>query len=583
MCGIAFCAGIPDAAAALARMAGAMGHRGPDDRGVVALAAAGGGLAQTRLSILDLSPAGHQPMVSGDGRLTLAFNGEVYNYLELRAELAGYPFRTGTDTEVILAAYERWGGACLHRFIGMFAFALWDDRAGRLWAARDRFGVKPLLYHEGADGALHIASEAGALHAGGVPARPDAAAWAAYLAHGLSDHGEATFWEGVRSLPPGGELTWSPAEGLRVGTWYDLAAAVRAAPDVRGDIEVADELLALLEESVRLRFRADVPVGICLSGGLDSSLLLGLVHRIQGPDSAVEAFSFACGDAAYDETPWIEAMLRSTRHPWNLCRLDADRVPGLAAAVQRTQDGPFGGMPTLGMARVHATARERGVVVLLDGNGIDEAWAGYDYHARAASIDASRGPVQGTADPGASLSGALRPGFAQLAPAWTAPRPSGDALRDVQYRDLRHAKIPRALRFNDRVSMLFSRELREPFLDHRIVELGLRQPAHRKIRDGRGKWLVREVARRIIPESVSSAPKRPVQTPQREWLRGPLAAWASARVEAAIEGWGGGWLDADAARGVVRRFVSDGGDNSFPVWQLVNLGLAVEAASGGCA
>jgi asparagine synthase (glutamine-hydrolysing) len=577
MCGIAFCAGIPEADKALARMAAAMRHRGPDDHGVATLAAAGGGLAQTRLSILDLSAAGHQPMASADGRYTLAFNGEIYNYLELRAELVGYPFRTGTDTEVILAAHERWGRACLHRFIGMFAFVLWDDREGRLWAARDRFGVKPLLYHAGADGSLRIASEAGALHAAGVPARPDAAAWASYLAHGLSDHGEGTFWEGVRSLPPGGELTWSPAEGPRVGTWYDLAAAVRAAPDERGDGEVADELLALLEESVRLRFRADVPVGICLSGGLDSSLLLGLVHRIQGPDSAVEAFSFACGDPAYDETPWIEAMLRSTRHPWNRCLLDVEGVPRLAAAVQRTQDGPFGGLPTLGMARVHATARERGVVVLLDGNGIDEAWAGYDYYAQAGDADFTRGPVQGTTRPGASLAGVLRPDFASLAITPDPARPAGDALRDLQYRDLRAAKIPRALRFNDRVSMLFSRELREPFLDHRVVELGLRQPALRKIRDGRGKWLVREVAARILPASISFAPKRPVQTPQREWLRGPLAAWARGRVESALTGWGRDWLDPRAARACLERFIRDGSDNSFPVWQLVNLGLAGEA------
>ncbi len=576
MCGIGFISGPVDPSDALARMAAAMRHRGPDDQGLAVVA--GAGLAHMRLSILDLSSAGHQPMTSADGRYTLAFNGEIYNYLELRAELAGYPFRSRTDTEVILAAFERWGRACLHRFIGMFAFALWDAKENVLWAARDRFGVKPLYYHTRPDGSLLLASEIKALHATGVPAVPDDASWAAYLASGLHEHGESTFWSGIRCVPPGGELTWSAAAGLRQACWYDLAAAVGPEYDRRPEAAVEDELLALLEESVRLRFRADVPVGVCLSGGLDSSLLLALIHRIQGPDSAVEAFSFFCGDAAYDETPWVEAMLRATRHPWNGCRLDVASLPARAVAVQRQQDEPYGGFPTLGMACVHERARERGVVVLLDGNGVDEAWAGYDYYARAESVDAGRAPVQGTSQPGSGLGGVLRPAFAARAAAWAAPRPFGDPLRDLQYRDIRFTKIPRALRFNDRVSMMYSRELREPFLDHRLVELGLRQPADRKIRGGVGKWLVRRLAARLIPAGVAHAPKRAVQTPQREWLRGPLAAWATGCVEDALAGWGGDWLEAPAARELLAAYIRSGGESSFPVWQLINLGLASKGA-----
>lgn len=577
MCGIGFIYGTDAAMPALARMAAAMAHRGPDDCGQAPVGTRpGAGLVHMRLSILDLSPAGHQPMTSPDGRFTIAFNGEIYNYLELRAELSGYPFRSRTDTEVILAAYERWGRACLDRFIGMFAFVIWDANENRLWAARDRFGVKPLYYHLSLGGSLFLASEIKALHAAGVPAQPDAASWAAYLTRGLYDHTEATFWKGIRSLPPGAEMTWSGAGEPEIRRWYDLAAVAGAESDRRPDDAVADELLGLLEDSVRLRFRADVPVGICLSGGLDSSLLLGLVHRIQGADSAVEAFSFHCGDPAYDETPWIESMLRATRHPWNLCRLDAARVPELATAVQRHQDEPYGGLPTLGMACVHERAKARGVTVLLDGNGIDEAWGGYDYYARASTVDAARGPVQGVAHPSAWPKGLLNPDFAALAPQWTPPIVCDDPVRNLQYRDIRHAKIPRALRFNDRVSMMFSRELREPFLDHRIVELGLRQPADRKIRGGQGKWLVRRVAERLIPATLSHAPKRPVQTPQREWLRGPLAAWVRGRVEAGLAAWGRTWLDARVVRTFMDEQVERGGDNSFPVWQLVSLGLAAE-------
>ena len=563
-------------------MARVLRHRGPDDNGIVMVAEPPAGMYHTRLSIIDLSEAGHQPMTSMDGRYTITFNGEIYNYIELRAELPDYPYQSRTDTEVILAAYQRWGRACLHRFIGMFAFVLWDAQEERLWAARDRFGVKPFYYHLDKAGTLRISSEIKALRASGVRLKPDPTTWATYLSRGLYDHSERTFWEHVRSLPPGGEMTWSRAEGVKIRSWYDLAHVAGGEKDTRDDDAVADELLAFLEESVRLRFRSDVPVGVCLSGGLDSSLLLGLIHRMQGPDSEVEAFSFHCGDPAYDETPWIEAMLQTTRHPWSLCLLAPERIPALAAAVQLYQDEPYGGLPTLGMACVHERAREHGVTVLLDGNGIDEAWGGYDYYGHSQEVDADSGPVQGSMNSLAFLESVMRPEFAALAMPWATPRPGNDPLCNLQYRDIRCAKIPRALRFNDRVSMMFSRELREPFLDHRIVELGLRQPTHRKIRNGQGKWLVREVARRIIPASVSSAPKRPVQTPQREWLRGPLADWAVRCVDIALEGWGREWLEPHAARKYVKRFIEEGADNSFPFWQLVNLGLAVEAAPENC-
>ena len=226
---------------------------------------------------------------------------------------------------------------------------------------------------------------------------------------------------------------------------------------------------------------------------------------------------------------------------------------------------------------MHATARDHGVIVLLDGNGLDEGWGGYEYYARAGAQDLNRGPVQGTA--GTASAGGLRPAFARLAVAPNVPAVFPDALRNVQYRDLAYAKIPRAMRFNDRVSMMFSRELREPFLDHRIVELGMRQPADRKIRNGQGKWLVRELARKanLIDHDVLRAPKRPVQTPQREWLQGPLAAWADDHIEAALAGWGRDWLDADAVRREWRRYRAEGADSSFGVWQWLSLGLAQHA------
>ena len=251
-------------------------------------------------------------------------------------------------------------------------------------------------------------------------------------------------------------------------------------------------------DSVKFRFRSDVPVGINLSGGLDSSALLGVVRAVQGEQSSVKAFTFISGDSHYDELPWVEQMLAHTQHPSVVCVLSPAEVPELALSVQRAQDEPYSGLPTLAYARLFETARQEGVIVLLDGNGMDEQWAGYDYYETVLQGGAA-GMVQGTKD-SPIRADCLMPEFVTLAENFISPQPYSDRLRDYQYRDAIYTKIPRALRFNDRISMRASCELREPFLDHRLFELAMRQPADRKIRDGERKWLMRRITGRITPE-----------------------------------------------------------------------------------
>ncbi len=569
MCGISGWAGTGWKRDHLDAMVAALSHRGPDDTGFYVDSSGTIGLGHNRLSILDLSAAGHQPMTDSTGRLHLVFNGEIYNYLELRAELPDYPYQSQTDSEVLLAAYQRWGEACLDHFVGMFAFILWDEEKQRLFAARDRFGIKPLFYHLKPDGDLLLASEIKALHAAGVDPEPDPAAWAAYLADGLYHHSERTFWAGVQSLPPGGKLTWQAGK-LTVSRWYNLAEKV-SETDTRPVDVVMEEYLALLEQSVAFRFRSDVPVGINLSGGLDSSVLLSLVHLIQGPESDVKAFTFVTGDPAYDETPWVQQMLAQTRHPSILCQLTAGDVPALAESVQYHEDEPFGGMPTLAYARLFERARAEGVIVLLDGNGMDEQWAGYDYY-QSALQGKSAGLVQGTKEKPVRPE-CLMPDFAAQAEKFSFPVASPDPVRNLQVRDIVYTKIPRATRFNDRISMRVSTELREPFLDHRLVELALRQPVERKIQGETRKVLLRKLAARLAPSGVVEAPKRPLQTPQREWLRGPLVKWTEARIETAIHAYGGTWLNADNVHAAWQDYLRGGSDNSFYVWQWVSLGL----------
>lgn len=553
----------------------ALGHRGPDAEGVYRSASGRATLGHRRLSIIDLSDAGRQPMASQDGQLVLTYNGEIYNYLELRRELRGTVFRTHTDSEVLLASFERWGARALDRLIGMFAFVVWNDATQEAFIARDRFGVKPLYYAHRDDGTVLIASEIKALHALGVPAVPDVATWASYLRDGHLESGTHTFWKGVESLPGGHYMRWTP-RGMTVTRWYDLAERVGDAYDHRDDAAVGDEYRSLLVDSVAKRFRSDVPVGINLSGGLDSSTLLATVQSIGGAADQVTAYTFVTGDPNYDELPWVEQMLSGSDHRSVACLLEPADVPDLAARVTDAQDEPFGGLPTLAYARLFETARSDGVVVLLDGQGMDEQWAGYDYYRRADELD-TRQTIQGARAP-ATRPGSLRPEFADQARPTERRASFPDAVRNAQCHDIERAKLPRALRFNDRVSMRAGCELREPFLDHRLVELAMRQPISRKFDATHTKVFLRRMLTSALPGTVVDAPKRPLQTPQREWLRGELRPWAEEMVELGLTAHAD-WLDADVVRDELRRFNGGEGDNSFHIWQWVSLGLAANRSS----
>ncbi len=571
MCGIAGIFGINWRSEQLLEMHAAQNHRGVDDEGFYFDPRQSGGLAHNRLSIIDLSAAGRQPLTNRQGNLQIVFNGEIYNYLELRRELESeYDFKTGTDTEVLLCAFEKWGAAALDKLIGMFAFIIWDETAQTAFAARDRFGVKPLYFHEQADGTIFLASEIKSFHAAGIEREPNEKSWSRFLANGAVEHRLETFWRGIYKLPGGHFLRWENGR-TTVKKWYELAEKSGAEFDSRNDAAVAEEYLELLKESVRLRFRADVPVGINLSGGVDSSTLLSLVHALEKDESAIAAYTFTTGDEQYDELPWVRQMLAQTQHPLVVCQLNSAEIPALAADVQYFQDEPFGGVPTLAYAKIFESARTAGTIVLLDGNGLDEQWAGYDYYAAT-----NKNPlnlVQGMNEK-PTRAGCLAPDFRALANEISeAENVFPDRLRNLQYRDAMRSKLPRSLRYNDRISMRSSTELREPFLDHRLFELALRQPARRKISGGVHKKMLREIVGRMLPRTIAEAPKRPVQTPQREWLRGSLREWANEHIEQALKSHAGAWLDAKAVRGEWGKFCDGNSDNSFYVWQWISLSL----------
>ena len=568
MCGIAGIISSQNKEKEIRLMLQAQKHRGPDHTGVYqddGFAV----LGHNRLSIIDLTEAANQPFSDPSGRYQLIFNGEIYNYKELKTELASfYNFKTSSDTEVLLAAYLKYGEACLEKFNGMFSFAIWDQQEKTLFAARDRFGVKPFHYSEKNE-ELYFASEIKSLKKVLGQAGPDKKVWANYFAFGSYGLPDETFYRDISQLPGGYLLTYKAGK-LQIRKWYDFASRVQQV-NVSGDPEqTKEEYLELLKDSISLRFRADVEVGFNLSGGVDSSLLLALVNQYDRTEK-IKAYSFYTGDDRYDELPWVEQMIAQTGNPLSRVRLDAAEVKELAMKINRVQDEPYGGIPTLAYAQIFEKARKDKVLVLLDGQGMDEQWAGYDYYGRdtAALIQGQSGsPFRPECLDKELLKFAKKPKY---------PEVFENKLQNQQYRDLFYTKIPRALRFNDRISMAYSTELREPFLDYRLVEFAFAQPNDFKIKDGVHKYMLRELVKELVPEDISYAPKRPLQTPQREWLAEDLKEWVDERLESLANSPHSDWFNLSAIQKEWKNYLAGDRQSSFHIWQWINFSLLMDS------
>jgi asparagine synthase (glutamine-hydrolysing) len=608
----------PEDLAALQSMATCQKHRGPDDSGLEAFGPCA--LASQRLSILDLSPLGHMPMRSDDGHLALVQNGEIYNYVELRDELRqlGHVFRSDGDTEVIVRAYQAWGAACVERFIGMWAFALYDDRTQRLLLSRDRLGVKPLYVHRTPD-RLVFASEIKAIVAylrqRGEPVRANAASIATYAATGLVDGLADTFFDGVTRFPAAANMHVH-AEGVRTASYWDLpsrAAALRAGLNGASNAPWP-ALRTALDEAVRVHLRSDVPLGVCLSGGLDSSAIVGLAAQYV---ERVKTFTIYFGDGPdYDERQHAQPIVeRFGAEPFERCVEPTDVLDTLKQIVWHL-DEPSLALGVYPQWHVMALARDAGVKVVLDGQGGDEVFAGYtNYapqhlygllgsqpmrfpfelaalgrlqgwsHARSAARSAVamrlRRPAAPTVEQKADAA-LLAPDLRALADVshdeWRLwPRVFDGWLNNILYWELTRTRLPALLRYEDRLSMAFSLESRVPFLDHRLVELAFALPDDVKRRDGWSKYGLRRALDGFLPPSVVwRRDKKGFPTPVGNWLR-------DGRASAAID------LLSDPGRRsrdlfpqaavntFIRAHVAGAADHSWQLWRALSTELWLDA------
>ena len=561
MCGIAGILGENAKSNVIDDMLMVQHHRGPDYKGKwlendVAL-------GHNRLSIIDLSNSANQPFSDNTKRYTIVFNGEIYNYIELRKKLkSSYKFQTSSDTEVLLAAFIFWGKDCLKHLNGMFSFAIYDNKSKSLFAARDRFGVKPFFYHK-SNNSFYFSSEIKAIHAAGIKKQPNEEIWASYFAYGSYGMPDETFWEEIHQLP-GGHYLELKNRTLSISKWYVFEEEVKKFDEKIPFNDVKEKYAALLKNSIELRFRADVSVGFNISGGLDSSTLLVFVNQMEGKEN-INAYTFYTGHKDYDELFWVKEMINTTQNPLNKVLLTVDHFTKEIDFLTHIQDEPCGGIPTIAYSKIFKEARKDDVIVLLDGQGMDEQWAGYDYYLKKNDqlIQGMKGsPFKKNVLSKEFLSKAKKPYY---------PTPFENELLNKQYRDLFYTKIPRALRFNDRVSMAYSTELREPFLDYRLVEYAFVQPYEYKIKDGMQKYLLRELVSEYLDDSITNSPKRPLQTPQREWLGNELSGYVESKIKNLKDSDFASWFDINEMSNEWQKYKDGDNDSSFHIWQWISL------------
>jgi len=553
-----------------ARMLEQLAHRGPDARGMWTSPDRRLVLGHNRLKIIDLSDGANQPMVSPDERWVLIYNGEIVNYRDLRARYRGdWQFRTQGDTEMLLADFAQRGVDAMHDWVGMFAFALLDRKTNVLHLARDRFGIKPLYWARLPDGGVAFASEIPPLLDLLPRRRADEDTIRTYLETGLYDTGARTFFAGIRCIEPGcaAELDLATGE-LTEKRWYCLSEHLVDLSNV-SEPELVERGARAVETAICDHLIADVKVGLNVSGGVDSSVLVGVTSK------AVDDLHVFTQDfpEPYSEAAWVRKVANgATLH---LCTLDREDIERVLDDTVRRQAEPFGGVSVAAYDYTYRAAREEGITVLCDGNGVDEVFLGYKKYSRAAatndfdprgrSIDGSEGTVA------EAISPRLRRD-AELLPLPDYRSEFGSPLKAAAALDLLAAKIPRGLRFNDRMSMGHSRELRVPFLDHRLVEFGFSVPTKYLISDSHTKSLFRKIAQNWISADVANASKRSVQSPQREWLATDWQAFVLDLIKSPSFN-DRGWIDPAVARAIYARYCGGGRENSFFLWQWLNLEL----------
>ena len=527
-------------------------HRGPDDQNIYVDDNIS--LGHCRLSIIDLSFAGRQPKSNEDGTIWIIFNGEIYNFQEIRAilEKNGHKFSSNTDTEVIVHAYEEWGTNCVERFNGMWAFAIYDKNKSIIFFSRDRFGVKPLYFYRHEKG-LVFSSEIKGLLQHNITRVPNDKAVYDFLILGFVDHLPETFFQGINRLMPGESMIYELTRGtIKKFRWYDLDSKMMGTNKI-SEKEAAKKIRELFIDSVRYRLISDVPVGSCLSGGIDSSAIVYAMRRLN-ETIEIKTFSLIFPGKKLDESEYIKEVVKATKvEGYAVCPTTEDLIRDLNDLIQ-TQEEPFGSMSIYGQYKVMELAHENDMKVLLDGQGSDEIFAGYFiyykyylfeslFRLRLKEVKKTSKAIKNKLNdlilfPVMTILSKMGLSEGPLKNVWLSRmkylkgldgiklanplKDRGFDLNRALYSDLTRYSIPQLLRYEDKNSMRWSIESRVPFLDYRLVELAMSLPSCYKIRKGTTKYILRKALKDLVSDRIlGRRDKIGFATPDEDWLISP--------------------------------------------------------------
>jgi asparagine synthase (glutamine-hydrolysing) len=578
-------------------MNNALSHRGPDDQYIYTDERVS--LGHRRLSIVDLSPAGRQPMANEDGSIWIIFNGEIYNFSEIRPELErrGHKFRSGTDTEVIIHAYEEWSTRCVERFNGMWDFAIYDKGKNLLFLSRDRFGVKPLYYYQDDRGIIFSSEIAGILQHD-VPRSPNEKIVYQFLAFGLVDHTTETFFKGILSLGAGENLIYDlSSKSIRFERWYDLESRIEDVGPL-SDEDLANRVRNLFQDCVRYRLIADVPVGSCLSGGIDSSSIV-CAMRHQSPKKIIKTFSLVFPGLLIDESEFIDEVIKQTKVQSYKETPTLEELLAELEDLVATQGEPFGSLSIYGQYKVMQLAKKNDMKVLLDGQGSDEIFAGYqkyhNYYLFACLKKGRFGEFLRMFRPnflefvGTTLMGKtqLSRNFLDRLKSRKSARfvgnfykgdksyplfKSGFDLNLILREDVATISIPHLLRYEDRNSMRWSIESRVPFMDYRLVELALSLGYDMKINNGVTKYIFRKAMDGMVPSKIlARRDKIGFATPDSIWLCQPkFIELINGIIDSAQFQKRPYWIASEVKK-LFKEHIGGKKDNSGSIWRIINM------------
>lgn len=582
-------------------------HRGPDDHGIYIDDNVS--LGHRRLAIIDLTIAGRQPMCNEDKSIWIVFNGEIYNFMDIKVDLEKryHQFSSNTDTEIIIHAYEEWGTRCVEKFNGMWAFAIYDKKKGLLFLSRDRFGVKPLYFCRHEKG-LIFSSEIKPILQHSIRRAPNDKAVYDFLIFGFLDHMSQTFFQGIDRLMPGENMLYDLSEKtVKITKWYELSDRL-ASTSKLSEEEALEKVREIFGDSIRYRLISDVPVGCCLSGGIDSSSIVHVMKK-NNRMADIKTFSMVFPGISLDESSFINEVVQATDVEAHSISPKIDDLLKDIRDLIITQEEPFVSMSTYGGYRVMELANKFGMKVLLDGQGSDEIFAGYFIYLKyyffetlfnmkiRESIETGMRIKNRFQDlmlfPAMTILDAMGLSQGFLKNMWLSRKKylkgfkkivianplldRGFDLNRALYSDLTRYSIPQLLRFEDKNSMRWSIESRMPFLDYRLVELAISLPSSYKIRKGVTKYILREAMRGLVSDRIlNRKDKIGFATPDELWMKSlSFSLFMERLINSNVFGTRSYWKPGEVKR-LLQEHISGKKNHEKTLWRIICVELWLE-------